>query len=162
VSGVLTMVDATSAPLQLLGLYLVLPLILTVLSLGRGRDRAVGVRKFFASGLAVLAPAAPAAAVGVAAGPLTVAITAAVVVGAVSIPAARCFLAARALQRGDVAAAQRAARRNAWLAAGPAVLLLAVFVLLTAPTRGGAYGVGVVVAFLIAIFYTAPAVVGGL
>lgn len=146
---------------DVLTLYLFTPLILTAVSLGWARDADVGVRKFVAAGLATLVPAVPVAAVSATA-PETLLIAVPAVGLLLVLPAWRCFSAARAVHRGDGAAARRAARFNGWWVSIPALALAAALALWTIATPYSAYGLQVGITLAVIAGYTAPALVAGL
>lgn len=109
----------------LLAAYLIAPLAVALLSLGRSPRRATGVRKLILAGLAADIPAA--AVLIVALGSIGQSWLLFLVIGAVGVvlllaPSGRCFDAARALARGDATRAVHATRLTPYVIGIPAAI----------------------------------------
>ena len=111
--------------LVLLAAYLMAPFSVALLSLGRSRRRATGVRKLILAGLAADIPVP--AVLLVALGSTGQSWLPFFVVGAVAVvvllaPSGRCFDAARALARGDASRALHTTRLTAYVIGIPAAI----------------------------------------
>jgi hypothetical protein len=100
-----TFTSPQSAGAMVIGIYLGLPLALTVISVGWGGNRATGARKFIVAGIAALLPAS-ALIFGAAEAPwLALLLVVPLVSAFLVIPAVLCFRAAIAVARADTQAA---------------------------------------------------------